>query len=473
MELTIDELNVLEVSLSSATIRVPTLESRVENGNLTSVVSVDSVSTVKNLNVLYSNVTSTDSVDTTDTILVSVNLLTVDNEVLNSRTSSSLDKTSSVSNYIVNTVNSRDSVTCTVENTCKVNSLSSLSVSEESHILNSTADYASLLTCLYPILNNLNVEYDRLELNALLSDVRSVKSSREVVSLANLKSNALDSSSLSTLVSNYVTHIESNIESNSVLLLCTCRDSKTLVSSYLSLASRGLRASIAECELCSTEVVSPRVLSPPNLVKNNSCSCSSRSVSDLNVLNVDVSVVVSKAVSESELHLREKVVESKHNGLSLTKSWSVNSNSRVEEVLSTVNVLELDSSTDTKLVSVSCVNLYISAVHRSNSSEIVLVTWSPVLDVSVSKVTLRAGNILTYEYSTSNIVHKAPYIECSKALCSCAWVESRVSTSSILNESVCEADLWVLRNIESVHCVTSYDASHSENSNKNLLHRIF
>ena len=234
-------------------------------------------------------------------------------------------------------------MTCTVESTCKVNSLSSLSVSKESHILNSTADYASLCTCLFPILNLLNVEYDRLELSTVLSDVRSVKSSSEVVSLTNLKSNALDSSSLSTRVSNYITHVESNLESNSVLLLCTCRDSQTLVSSYLSLASSSLSASITECESDLTCVVSPRVLS----CKSSSCSLRS---SHSYILNVDVSVVVSKAVLKSELNLREKVVESKHNGLSLTKSRSVNSYSRVEEVLSTINVLESDS-TDTSQIS--------------------------------------------------------------------------------------------------------------------------
>ena len=104
--LTIDELNILEVVDSSATVRVPALECRVENCELTSVVSVDSVSTVKDLSVCNNYITSTCCVDTTDTVALVYIVITIDLDVLDSRTCLSLDKTCCVRDYIINTLNS-------------------------------------------------------------------------------------------------------------------------------------------------------------------------------------------------------------------------------------------------------------------------------------------------------------------------------------------------------------------------------
>ena len=265
-----------------------------------------------------------------------------------------------------------------------------------------------------------------------------------------------------SLSSLYRTLVVNYVELDNIIL--SSRDSKTLVSALLLVTDSELLANVTEVESSSVVSYNPVVVVPPVLnaeVDRTSC----RSVGDLNVLNINSCKWVSKTIGERELHLREEVAESEGYRRLRNSVLCVYRSSSIEEVLRTVNVKEVN---DTSAVNASSLSVEspVSAVHWSESAEIVNVTLNPVLSVCVSPSVTTLSYILTLEYSTINRVHEAPYIKCSKGRGLGARISSNIGTSSILNECIREVDLRILWKIHDLGSVTSYSSGDSSNGDK-------
>ena len=257
-----------------------------------------------------------------------------------------------------------------------------------------------------------------------------------------------------TLVVNYV-------ELDNIIL--SSRDSEALVSALLLVTDSELLANVTEVESSRARNV-PVVVIPP-VLNSEVDSTYSRSVCNLHVLYVDSSELVSKAVDERELHLREEVAESEGYRRLRNSVLSVYRSSSIEEVLSALcsSVVE-SNSTKAEQVSTGGVNSSVGVV--SERCEIVSVTSNPVLSVCVTPSVTTLSYELLNEYLTSSLVHETPNVESSEVSSLSARISSNIGTRSILDECVREVDLRILWEVHDLGSVTSYSSSYSENRNE-------
>ena len=476
---TSDECNILKLVLSCRAERVPALQSRVLDGKLTIIVCIDTISTVANGYILNSYITSTNGVKTADTILVMREVVTINSEVLNSRTTSNLYKTISVSGFdsfrpILIYASSSQKVISTIEYSvllnnnasCSLNILSqsqSLTSSNSSsckrvEILEVDVTVAVINATVNPLVNLLNIELDREE--SILSYIILVQSCSKLVCLTWLESYTSDNSRLSSRSCKNIAHVELYIEGNLVLLCSTSRDSQALIVALALGKTLNLSALIhvTELESSSTCLVSPCVLTL--LVELDSTLCRNLQT---DTLNNDIRVLVLDTVSESELNLRQDVIESESHLVSslCALSWSSNILLRsVEKVLCTVNIGKSQSLDCIGVCILVESNLYILALRWSESEETINLTWYPVLLVYIVPSTCTARYNLTVEYDTGTVSHVTPYIKSCEIVSCCAWI--LCCTNSILNISTVKANLTRSLCAEHLFLCAGYQTSDSQ-----------
>ena len=302
------------------------------------------------------------------------------------------------------------------------------------------------ITCGFPTLNSLYVKHDLLEVEVVGVDLCG-----EVVCFTHLELVAGNGRSLRYFVNALCAHKELYVEGDGVGLACSSGDGEALVCNLCAL---GVSQFLYLTELKSGGicVVGPS-FSVVSLCEVDLCLCGS---GHLHVGNLDRSSLGGEAVLEGEFNLREEVLELEfHSAVGLVEAFRGHHLFCIEKILGTILVGKFER-TKTKFSSIIGSQnevLYVHAVHRSQSCEVVRLVGNPVLGTIVTPNAVGLLNLGAIEDNAIVLHNEAPNIEAIESCGSGAGINS--NTSRIVDECTFEANRVTLGQLGNLFVYTS------------------